>query len=116
MKVAIDLDGTIDSDPVMFRKLMVALRERGDKVIVLTGCHNCPVTEADKTAKKVKLAGLGLAGCYNKLKVVPNPPAKAKAEYCAKHDVALLIDNSMMNAQLAPAGTTVLVPWKTLSN
>jgi hypothetical protein len=115
MKVAIDLDGTANSDPVMYGKLMRALRERGDKVIILTGCDSVPVTKADEDEKVACLRRLGLGDCYDKLKVVSNPPAKAKARWCAKHDVALMIDNSLMNAQLAPTGTTVLVPWKTIT-
>lgn len=115
MKVAFDLDGTADSDPVVFGNLMQALRKRGDKVIVLTGCDSTPVTQADVDEKADCLRRLGLGNCYDKLKVVSNPPAKAKAKWCAKHNVALLIDNSLMNAQLAPTGTTVLVPWKTIT-
>lgn len=115
IRVAVDLDGTADADPEMFRKLMTALRKRGDKVVILTGCHHFPVTEADKAEKKADLERLGLGDCYDKLHVYPNPPGNAKAAYCEKHNVALLIDNSLSNAQLAPAGTTVLVPWRTIT-
>ena len=112
-KVAFDLDGTLDSSEAI-RDLARSLKKRGDKIIVLTGCHNFPVTDEDVAAKKAKLANLGVP--YDKLKVFPNPPGRAKAKWCAKHNVALMVDNSMTNAQLAPAGTTVLVPWRTLAN
>lgn len=114
MRIAFDLDGTLDSDPAL-RELMQKLTKRGDKVYVLTGSHVVPVTDAEVQMKKDKLAGLGLKGCYHKLKVYPNPPGKEKAAYCKKHKIAMLIDNSLMNAQLAMENTCVLVPWKTLS-
>ncbi|MDE2096468.1 MAG: HAD family hydrolase [Patescibacteria group bacterium] len=114
MKVAFDLDGTLDSyEPI--RKLMEDLKARGDKVIVLTGCNSNPVTKADVKAKKARLRALGLKGAYDKLKVYSNPPGKAKAAYCADHNVAILIDNSLQNAQLARDICTVLVPWATVS-
>jgi phosphoserine phosphatase len=114
MLVAFDLDGTLDTSEAV-RDLMRSLHQRGDKIAVLTGCPSASVTPEDVARKEADLANLGLAGCYDKLKVYPNPPGQKKARWCAKHGVALLIDNSLMNAQLAPTGTTVLVPWKTIT-
>jgi hypothetical protein len=114
VKVAVDIDGTADADPAMYRGLMGGLRKAGHKVIVLTGCHHDPITDECKAAKKADLQRLGLADCYDKLKVYPNPPGKAKAAYCAKHDVSLMIDNNVGTAQLARDICTVLVPWSTL--
>lgn len=114
MHVCFDLDGTLDASEAT-RKLMKKLYDHGHKVSVLTGCPHHPVTDEDKAEKKIKLAGLGLGKSYHKLKVVSNPPAIPKAAWCRKHNVDILIDNSMMNAQMAPDSTTVLVPWKTLS-
>lgn len=116
MKVGVDLDGTANADPALFHDLLKALRKAGHKVIFLTGCNSCPVTDVDKAMKASELDRLGLGKDYDKLKVFSNPPGKEKAAWCAKHDVALLIDNSMSNAQLAPCGTFVLVPWRTLSS
>jgi phosphoserine phosphatase len=112
--IAFDLDGTLSADPSLV-KLMKDLKGRGNKVVVLTGSHICPVTKAEKKMKKDELNALGLKGVYDKLKVYPNPPGKAKAEWCKKHDVSILIDNSLSNAQLAPDSTTVLVPWKSIT-
>ena len=114
MKVAFDLDGTLDSNEGI-RDLMKKLHKAGHKTVVLTGSHVFPVTDIEKAEKRAKLSGLGLGGDYDKLKVYPNPPGNAKAAYCAKHNVSLMIDNSLSNAQLAPAGTTVLVPWRTIT-
>lgn len=115
MKIACDLDGTLDSSPAI-RELMKKLHKHGHKVTVLSGSHVLPVTKAEKKMKKEKLAGLGMKGHYDKLKVFPNPPGKAKAAYCEKHNVAVLLDNSAGTAQIMHGSpTTVLVPWKTIS-
>ena len=114
MKVAFDLDGTLDTSEST-RKLMRKLHEHGHKISILTGCPHTPVTKADKVEKKIKIAGLGLGDSYDKLKVFSNPPSLAKLAWCKKHNVGLLIDNCMATAQLAPDSTTVLVPWKTLT-
>lgn len=112
MKIGFDLDGTLDASEGI-RKLARKLHSSGHKVIVLTGCHNVPVTKQDKKDKKAQLKGLDVP--YHKLKVFPNPPGPDKAKWCAKHNVPLLIDNSLSNAGLAPDSTTVLVPWKTIT-
>jgi hypothetical protein len=114
VKIAFDLDGTLDSEPAL-RELMKKLTKGGYKCFVLTGSHVSPVDSAEKDAKKAKLAQLGLDGEYHKLKVFPNPPGVAKAAYCKKHDIGLLIDNSLTNAQIAMRDTCVVVPWNTLT-
>jgi hypothetical protein len=115
MRVAFDLDGTLDASPELC-KLLRALKKRGDKIVVLTGCHEEPITDADIDEKRAKLDSLGVGDSVDKLKVYPQSRvAQCKAEYCRRKDVALFIDNSLRNASLAPDGTTVLVPWKHLT-
>ena len=111
MKVALDIDGTIDSAPADFETLMSALRAAGSQVVVLTGCSSTKPTKRDKAEKAEYLESLGCGHCYDKLVVFGDPPHKAKAKWCKRHKVDILIDNSVKNAQLASAYCTVLLPW-----
>ena len=114
MRVAVDLDGTLDSSEAV-RTLVKKLHARGHKVSVLTGTHLPEVNKEARKLKKAKLKAIGMKGHYSKLKVYTNPPGKAKAKYCEKKKVSLMIDNSLSNANLAPGSTTVLVPWRTVT-
>ena len=115
MRVALDLDGTISADPERFRKLAAALRAKGHKVTVLTGCHHDPLLPTCKDEKKALLESCGFGHEYDKLKVYPqNSVAQDKADYCRRKGVAIMVDNSQRNAQYAPECTTVLVPWHTI--
>jgi uncharacterized HAD superfamily protein len=111
VKVAIDINGTIDADPVTYQSLMAALRAAGHQVVILTGCSSPKATKKDKQEKAEYLESLGCGDCYDKLKVFGDPPHKSKAKYCKKHHVDILIDNSVKNAQLASKFCTVLLPW-----
>lgn len=113
MKVAFDIDGCIDSDPSTFGSLMSALKAAGHQVLVLTGCSSKHVTPQDVQEKAQYLNSLGLGHCWDKLVVFGDPPHKAKAKYCGKKGVNLLVDNSVQNAQLASKYCTVLLPWNT---
>ena len=114
MRVGFDLDGTIDSDPKVFGDLMRSLRRAGHEVLVLTGSGQ-PHVDTDEVAKKVqRLKQLGVGDAYDRLVVFAETNiAKAKAAYCKKKSIALLIDNNVENAQLASHHCTVLVPWNT---
>lgn len=114
MKVAVDLDGTADTDSPTYKNLMDSLRASGHKVTVLTGSSGSGRGH-DKKAKAAKLASLGLGESYDELKVVKRPPEKPKARYCKKHHIAILIDNSIANAKLASKYCLVLVPWNTIA-
>lgn len=111
MKIALDLNGTIDSDPVTFESLMSALMAAGHQVVVLTGCSATKPTKKDKKEKKHLLNSIGCGHCYDKLVVFGDPPHKAKAKWIAKHHVDLFIDNSVQNVQLAAGDCTVLLAW-----
>jgi len=111
MKVALDINGTIDADPVDYESLMSALRAAGHQVVILTGCSSPKPTKADIKEKADYLQSIGCGHCYDKLKVFGDPPHEAKAKYCKKHHVDILIDNSVKNAQLASEHCTVLLPW-----
>lgn len=114
MKVAFDIDGTVDADPSVFQSLMMALKSSGNQVIILTGCSSPTPTAADKKAKAEYLESLGLGDAYNQLVVFGDPPHKSKAKWCKKNKVDLLVDNSVQNAKLASKYCLVLVPWNTL--
>lgn len=111
MLVAVDVDGTIDADPATFGSLMQALTAAGHRVAVLTGASGKKVTPDEVAAKADYLNELGVGHCYDRLVVFGDPPHKAKAKWCRKHGVSLLIDNSTKTAPLAAKVTTVLVPW-----
>ena len=116
MKVAWDLDGTLDQNPALC-DTMRDLKKRGHKNIVLTGHHSAVITKAEKREKKVQLAALGLKGVYDKLKVFPESSvAQDKARYCREHGVDICVDNSQKNLQLMPEGTTLLMPWRTMTS
>ena len=113
MKVGIDIDGSADSAPKEFQSLMAALRAAGHKVVILTGVSSPKVTAQDVQEKENYLRELGLGESYDKLKVFSNPPSQAKAAYCAKHGIDILIDNNTKTARLADKYCVVLVPWAT---
>lgn len=111
MVVGFDIDGTVDSDPASFGSLMAALRAAGHQVVVLTGVSAPTVSEHDLAAKAEYLTSLGLGHCWDTLVAFGDPPHKAKAKWCRKHNVAIMVDNSIKNAKLASRYCTVLVPW-----
>lgn len=111
MKVAFDLDGVLDADPTDMQSLMSALQAAGHRVVILTGCSAKTPTPADTADKAEYLSALGMAHCYDQLVVFGDPPHKAKARWCKKHNVQILVDNSVKNARLASKYCTVLVPW-----
>lgn len=116
MMVALDIDGTVDSDPTVMQSLMAALMAAGHQVVILTGCSSPTPTKQDKEKKAQYLQSIGMGKVYDKLVVFGNPPHKAKAKWCKKHHVDLLIDNSIQNAKLASKYCLVLVPWNTLQD
>lgn len=114
MIVGVDLDGTIDADPATMQSLMTALRAAGHVVIVMTGCSTDQPTQQDVADKIGYLNSLGLGHCWDEIVVFPAPPHKAKAKFCRKRNVSLLIDNNAKNAKFASEFCTVLVPWNSL--
>lgn len=109
--MAFDINGTLDSDPPVFLSLMEALRAAGHQVVILTGCSEKHVHPKDVQEKKEYLRSLGMGSAYDKIVVFGDPPHKAKARYCKKHGVDILVDNSVANSQLADKYCTVLLPW-----
>ena len=114
MRVAFDIDGTLDEDPSVMASLMNALKSAGHDVMILTGSSDKKPSQADWDAKAQYLQSLGMGSAYNKLVVFGDPPHKAKAKWIAKHKVDLLVDNSAENADLAEKHCTVLVPWNSM--
>ncbi len=114
MRVAWDIDGTLDEDPATMASLMNALRAAGHDNVILTGASDKQPTRADWDAKAAYLKSLGMGSAWQHMVVFGDPPHKAKAKWCKKHNVDLLIDNSAENAELSAKHCTVLVPWNSM--
>jgi hypothetical protein len=120
MKIALDLDNTIDAAPKQMQSLMSALKSTGHDVTVLTGSSSEPMTEQDWQDKANYLNGLGCGACWDSLVVLSHAngdTADLKAKWCKDNSVDILIDNSKDNAKAATAAgiPLVLVPWATRS-
>ena len=120
MRVAVDLDNTIDTNPKEFQSLMQALRAAGHVVTVLTGTGDEAATQEVWTEKCQYLATLGCGNCWDDMTVIASPGGPSsdeKAKWCNEHGVDILIDNSKENAKAAIAAGVplVLVPWATRS-
>ena len=119
MKVAFDIDGTIDSAPRAYQSIMSALKASGQTVVVLTGTQgDGGPTPADFEEKANYLNSLGCgSGVYDQLEVLDGSGKEKlpelKADWCAKNGVNVLFDNNKDNAKAALAAGVelVLVPW-----
>jgi hypothetical protein len=120
MKIAVDLDNTIDATPKEMQSLMSGLMAAGHSVVVLTGTAENTATKDTWDTKAQYLDTLGCSSCWNSLVIVASPDgsgSKAKAEWCDENGVDILIDNSKENAREATAAGVplVLVPWASRS-
>lgn len=116
MRVAIDVDGTLDAAPAELQTLMIALKSAGNTVSILTGMAKNKVTVRDFHIKADYLNRLGCGESWDDMTVLGHaggPIHVAKAKWCVKHNVDILIDNSVANARAAVAAGVplVLVPW-----
>ena len=116
MKVAVDLDNTIDAEPPRLQSLLSALRAAGHVVVVVTGTAQDVASQNEWNAKADYLSKLGCGACYDTLVVIASPDgssADLKAKWCDENGVDILIDNSKENAKAAVAVgiPLVLVPW-----
>ena len=118
MKIALDLDNTIDAAPIQYASMMSAWKAAGHSVVVLTGTSGEPASLAVWQAKADYLQSLGCGACWTDLTVIASvdgDTADYKAEWCKENSVDVLIDNTKDNAKAAvSAGVPlVLVPWAT---
>ena len=119
MKIAIDVDGTIDSTPRQLQSIMSALKAAGHTVVVLTGTQEeGGPTPADFEEKANYLNSLGCgSACYDQLEVLDGSDKEKlpelKADWCKDNHVDVLVDNDKDNAKAASAAGVelVLVPW-----
>jgi len=116
MKVAVDLDNTIDANPKEMQSLMAALMAAGHSVVVLTGTAEDTATKDIWDKKSQYLDELGCSNCWNSMTIVASPDgsgSKGKAKWCDDNGVDILIDNSKENAREATSAGVplVLVPW-----
>ena len=120
MKVAVDLDNTIDATPKQMQSLMSAFLAAGHSVVVLTGTAEDVATQEVWNDKQQYLNALGCSSCWSQLTVIASPDgsgSEAKAKWCEDNGVDILIDNSKDNAKAATAAGVplVLVPWASRS-
>lgn len=112
MKVAFDIDGTIDSFPRIFQSTMSAYKAAGHHAWIITGTDAGHLGEQDLDAKRQYLNGLGIgADCYDELVVCPDPHPQNKASIIADNGIELLFDNNVQNAEAARKFCAVLVLW-----
>lgn len=111
MLIAVDLDGTIGSNPELYQQMMAAWQAAGIKVVVLTGTVG-GLSQNDVAEKLAVLQQLGVTA-WDELVVVGDPPDAPKAEWLKANGASLLIDNRKDNAKAAADICPVLVPWQT---
>ena len=116
MRIAVDIDGTIDAAPAECRTIMSSLKAAGNRVVVLSGTPFPTASQASWDEKRDYLVSLGCGACWDELVLVPHEPgelADSKAKYCKDNGIDILIDNDKSNARAATgAGVPlVLVPW-----
>jgi hypothetical protein len=115
MRVAVDIDGTLNAAPEQFVGLLSAIKGAGYRVSVVTGASDNPVTQQTFDDKANFLNELGLGQCYDDMTVISSVGdlAQKKAKWCVDQSVDILIDNSIPNAKAAVASgiPLVLVPW-----
>ena len=73
MRVAVDIDGTVDANPREFQSLMSSLMAAGHIVSVVTGTSDGPPTQADYDNKAAYLTNLGMGQCWHDLTVISHP-------------------------------------------
>ena len=112
MLIAVDLDGTIDSDPDLYQQMMSAWQAAGITVVVITGTLSDTLSQSYVDQKKQALDNLGVTA-WDQLIVVANPPEQPKADWLKANGASLLIDNRKDNAKAAADICPVLVPWQT---
>ena len=120
MRVAVDIDGTLDSNPREFQSIMSSLVAAGHIVSVVTGTSDGPPTQADYDNKAAYLTNLGMGECWHDLTVISHPGgedelAAVKTQWLVDNGVDVFIDNTVANIKAASkAGISLcLVPWAT---
>ena len=116
MKIAVDVDGTIDANPDEMRSIMGSLMQAGHTVVVLTGTATTTATKKDWDQKVAYLRSVGCGAVWDQLVVLAHDKgelADVKAAWCADNGVDVLIDNNKDNAKTATKTgiPLVLVPW-----
>ena len=120
VRVAVDLDGTIDAYPRQLQSLCSALKAAGFEVNVVTGTSGARPTKEEVAQRTEYLNNLGFTDSAYDGPVVclaatqQDPLHKVKAQWCKDNHVDVLIDNNTKNAKAATElGILALVPWAT---
>lgn len=113
--LAVDLDGTADSDASFYQALFSAIRKDGGRVAILTGRKGeSTITPEIVALKKKYLAQLGISA-YDDLAVFPDTGdlPQEKAQWIEQHGVDAFIDNNKGNLEAAMPHCLCLLPWAT---
>lgn len=116
MNIGLDIDGTVDSFPVLFQHLIAGWTAAADHVYIITGIHAEEVTDEDHASKVQYLTAMGIPPSqYYTLVVVPTKPgmdhAQAKAQYIQDNHIDVLIDNNVDNCKAAKPFCAVFCLW-----
>ena len=117
MRVAVDIDGTLDANPREFQSIMSALMAAGHIVSVITGTSDDSPTQQDFDNKCAYLTNLGMSECWNDMTLLSRSStqdlAVLKANWLVVNGCDVFVDNSIANIKAASmAGIALcLVPW-----
>lgn len=94
MKFVIDVDGTITWAPEAFSAISGALVHAGHEVHILTGTMDTERSlQEHLDERRTQMEGLGIK--YTHLYVVRPPNVvKQKADYCQRHNIDLVFEDS----------------------
>ena len=108
--IGVDIDGTIDSFPILFQHLIAGWTAAGDHVYVITGTgtekDGGKATDADYANKAQYLTAMGIPPTsYHQLVVLAHTPtssvADQKAKFIQDNGIDVLIDNNVDNCKAA---------------
>lgn len=107
INVGIDLDGTIDAYPAIFKQLITQAIANGDQVYIITGIHGNTIQQADVDAKTAYLTLLGITQ-YTKLVLTPNPIPDNKVKAIQENNIAVMYDNNLANIKAITKNTNCI--------
>lgn len=101
MNIAVDIDGTITESPGFFKEFMLAMREKGHSIHIITGTTNIKKTpEECQEHRKAQLKKYDIKEKedYDYLVICRSPMvegvAAAKADYCKNKNIDIIFEDS----------------------
>ena len=117
MNIGIDIDGTVDSFPILFQHLIAGWTAAGDHVFIITGVSTPTVTDDDYTNKVGYLTAMGIPpSIYYKLIIVPagvdeSGHAAQKLQVLKDNNITALFDNNVENIKAATEVCAGFLLW-----